>query len=134
MHHEQVDDNSSFDPQEISDYSHFTSNNLAKTLLLIVHLPIYQALTSNPVKSKLTSVLLTVCGDYNISHSIKMTTAVASSSPEVLISSRLENLCNEVRSIKASLATSLQGQDSRGGGGGEKDNRTCTRLKSSNVK
>eukprot|EP01084_Bolivina_argentea_P113574 202379_1 len=46
-----------------------------------------------------------------------MTIAVASSSPEVLISSRLENLCNEVRSIKAVLTTSLQGQDSRGGDG-----------------
>ncbi len=63
-----------------------------------------------------------------------MTTAVVSSSPEVLISSRLDDLCNEVRAIKASLAASYQGQDSRGGGGGEKDTRVCARLKSSNVK
>ncbi len=63
-----------------------------------------------------------------------MTIAVASSSPEVLISSRLENLCNEVRSIKAVLTTSLQGQDSRGGDGGEKDTRACAKLKSSKMK
>ncbi len=62
-----------------------------------------------------------------------MTTTVECSPPEALISSRLENLCNEVRSIKTSLATSLQGQDSRGGDGGEKGAQFCAKLKSNKV-
>ncbi len=62
-----------------------------------------------------------------------MTTTIVSSSPEVVISSRLDDLCNEVRAIKSSLAASHQGQDSRGGSGGENDTRVCARLKSSST-